>query len=194
MPLAREVSRRDGWYDASQHLDDIHSEILAFDQDEKNERSLESLDLFAGSANFFKESEAQGKSSMAIDVLHDEVNHDVLTKKGFCFVLHAILSMVTRLYVTNVFLEEGSLFSCSDWQRCLHLGMCQVEYGWIMCGSPCGLFVFMSSSYHMRSVDFPYGDQDKPKIRASNQLVINLVILLAIAHSRRVFFLYPNLG
>ncbi|CAK9002062.1 unnamed protein product [Durusdinium trenchii] len=40
-----------------------------------------------------------------------------------------------------------------------------VEYGMILCGPPCGLFVFLSASYHRRSMDFPYGDQSKPKIR-----------------------------
>ena len=60
----------------------------------------------------------------------------------------------------------------------------------LLAGPPCGLFIFLSSSYHRRSVDFPYGNQDLPKIRASNQLVINLLVLLAIAHSRRLFILF----
>lgn len=64
--------------------------------------------------------------------------------------------------------------------------------GWLMCGSPCGLFVFISSAYHRRSAFMPYGDQFKAKIRAANQLVINLVILLAVAHSRSVFIMFLN--
>ena len=36
----------------------------------------------------------------------------------------------------------------------------------------------------------PYGDQFKAKIRAANQLVINLIILLAVAHSRSVFIMF----
>lgn len=63
-----------------------------------------------------------------------------------------------------------------------------VEYGMILCGPPCGLFVFLSASYHRRSMDFPYGDQSKPKIRGANQLVINLIVLLAVAHKRKIFF------
>ena len=59
-----------------------------------------------------------------------------------------------------------------------------------MCGSPCGLFVFISSAFHRRSAWLPYGDQFKAKIRASNQLVINLIILLAVAHSRSVFIMF----
>ena len=58
----------------------------------------------------------------------------------------------------------------------------------ILCGPPCGLFVFLSASYHRRSMDFPYGDQSKPKIRGANQLVINLIVLLAVAHKRKIFF------
>ena len=60
----------------------------------------------------------------------------------------------------------------------------------LLAGPPCGLFIFLSSSYHRRSVDFPYGNQDLPKIRASNQLVINLLVLLAIAHARKLFILF----
>jgi len=62
--------------------------------------------------------------------------------------------------------------------------------GWLMCGSPCGLFVFISSAFHRRSAFMPYGDQFKAKIRAANQLVINLIILLAVAHSRSVFIMF----
>lgn len=59
----------------------------------------------------------------------------------------------------------------------------------MLLGPPCGLFVFISSSYHRRSAGMPYGDQSKPRICAANQLVINLVILLCVAHTRKIFFL-----
>lgn len=59
----------------------------------------------------------------------------------------------------------------------------------LMCGSPCGLFVFMASSFHMRSDAFPYGNQFQKAIRDSNQLIINLVVLLAVAHTRSIFIL-----
>ena len=58
-----------------------------------------------------------------------------------------------------------------------------------MCGCPCSLFVFMSSSYHKRSCDMPYGNQALPTIRRINQLVVNLTVLLALAHTRGVFFM-----
>ncbi|CAJ1418629.1 unnamed protein product [Effrenium voratum] len=51
----------------------------------------------------------------------------------------------------------------------------------LLCGPPCGLFVFLSSSYHRRSSLFPYGDQSNKKIRAANQLVINFLIILSVA-------------
>lgn len=59
-----------------------------------------------------------------------------------------------------------------------------------MCGCPCSLFVFMSSSVHKRSCAMPYGDQALPKIRRINQLVVNLTVLLALAHTRGVFFMH----
>ena len=68
-------------------------------------------------------------------------------------------------------------------------GTSKVRFGWAMCGPPCGLFVFISSSFHQRSWMFPCGDQAKWKVRASNQLTLNLLVLLCIAHFREVFFL-----
>ena len=56
-----------------------------------------------------------------------------------------------------------------------------------MSGSPCGLFVFIASSFHMRCLSFPYGNQMRAKVRDANQLIVNLVVLLAIAHSRSIF-------
>ena len=66
----------------------------------------------------------------------------------------------------------------------------KVEFGWLLCGPPCHLYVFMSSSFHCRSIDFPYGDQSKFAVRRANQIVINLLAMLCIAHSRKVFFLF----
>ena len=40
---------------------------------------------------------------------------------------------------------------------------------------------------------FPFGDQEKWKVRASNQLTLNLLVLLCIAHFREVFFLAPGM-
>ena len=41
----------------------------------------------------------------------------------------------------------------------------------------------------MRTSDDPYGDQFKAKVRAANQLVVNLIILLCVAHTRKVLIL-----
>ena len=59
----------------------------------------------------------------------------------------------------------------------------------MMVGPPCSLFVFMSSSYHHRSIEMPYGDQSKAKIRVCNQLITNLIVILCVAQSRGVMFL-----
>ena len=59
----------------------------------------------------------------------------------------------------------------------------------MLAGPPCGLFVFLSSSYHRRNMCYPYGDQFRGKVRASNQLVVNFLVLLAVAHARGLHWL-----
>lgn len=46
----------------------------------------------------------------------------------------------------------------------------------------------MSAVFHQRSIHFPYGDERKKAIREANQIVINLLVLLVIAHVRKIFF------
>ena len=70
----------------------------------------------------------------------------------------------------------------------------EVQWGMLLCGPPCGLFVFLSSSYHRRSSLFPYGDQSNKKIRAANQLVINFLIILSVAESRQLFWMWLGLS
>ena len=65
----------------------------------------------------------------------------------------------------------------------------KVPYGCLLAGPPCGLFVFMSSSYHRRTDACVYGDETLFKIRESNQIVVNLAILLCVAHARMIFYL-----
>ena len=91
MDATRIVSKKDGFFDASLYLDNIHELVEEFDADPTQTRTLKSLDLFAGHANFSKECESCGYSSKPIDILHDQVNHDILSEHGFYVILMAIL-------------------------------------------------------------------------------------------------------
>ena len=66
------------------------------------------------------------------------------------------------------------------------------QFGFLMCGPPCGLFIFLSISYHQRSQKQPWGDLGKLYVRQANQIMINLVVLMAIAHERFVFLGKPS--
>lgn len=50
--------------------------------------------------------------------------------------------------------------------------------------------MFLSSSFHRRTPLFPYGNQANKKIRDANQLVINFLVLLAVAESRNLFWMW----
>ena len=65
----------------------------------------------------------------------------------------------------------------------------QVVGGCILAGPPCSLFIFVSQSLHCRSAMNPFGDQQQSLVREANQIAINLVVLLAVAHSRKIYFL-----
>jgi hypothetical protein len=62
-----------------------------------------------------------------------------------------------------------------------------VQFGFLMCGPPCSLFIFLSAPVHKRSASQPWGDLAKPNIRRANTIMSNLAIILAIAHERFVF-------
>lgn len=95
MSEVRFVSKRDGLFDASQHLEQIETMVEAFDRNCPNGRELESLDLFAGKGNFASECEIRGHSTLAVDVLYDKVHMDLLKETGFHFVLLKILTLDT---------------------------------------------------------------------------------------------------
>ena len=90
----RTVRESDDFYDASQHLDDVEGRIISWNMDKDNYRHLSSLDLFAGRGNFCDECEKQNYQSMTLDVKEDPVNHDILTRKGFNYILDAVLTIV----------------------------------------------------------------------------------------------------
>ena len=62
-----------------------------------------------------------------------------------------------------------------------------VQFGFLMCGPPCSLFIFLSSSVHKRSKSQPWGNPEKGSVRRANVIMINLAIILTIAHERFVF-------
>ena len=159
----------DGLFDATsaENLPAIDHAVREFDHD--CSRDLHAMDLFCGAGNFAREAERRGQKAMAIDIVRDKRNHDITTERGFLYILTGILRIAPRLI--RVFFSF------------------EVPFSFIMCGPPCGLYVWMSSSVNKRSFLMPFGDQSLKCIRASNQLVINMIVLLAIAHSRSVFML-----
>lgn len=77
------------------------------------------------------------------------------------------------------------------WERgffnALHLVMSIVQFGFLMCGPPCALFIYLSCSVHKRSKSQPWGNHEKDSVRRANVIMINLAIILTIAHERFVF-------
>ena len=68
----------------------------------------------------------------------------------------------------------------------------QAPLAMLLAGPPCSLWIFISSSFHQRSeLNNFYGCQECGSMRHANQLVVNLLVLLCIAHSR--FVLYMSL-
>lgn len=61
-----------------------------------------------------------------------------------------------------------------------------VPGGFVPSGPPCSLFIFLSSSYHRRSVKQPRGDETKEKVRLANIIVSNACIILLIGIVRGV--------
>lgn len=56
----------------------------------------------------------------------------------------------------------------------------------LLCGIPCSLFVYMSSSVHKRSSKGPQGDESIDVVRAANAIASNAVELCRIASCRHV--------
>ena len=65
----------------------------------------------------------------------------------------------------------------------------KVPYGCLLAGPPCALFIFVSSSFHRRSNINIFGNQVEKLVRAANQVVSNLSVLLAICHARMVYWM-----
>ena len=94
----RVVSNWDQLFDAASNLCLIESFVERFDRDGRA-RDLEALDLFAGEGNFKKECEKLNVNAEGIDILTDKLNHDILTHRGFTYILQAVLRLVSRLLI-----------------------------------------------------------------------------------------------
>lgn len=101
----RKVVANDGHYDASADLEWVHDRVLIFD--DNYGRYADAVDLFCGKGNFSNECKKKGKTSIKIDILEDMDNHNILTKKGFGYVLCMLLSVVTSLNC-SVFVSSAS--------------------------------------------------------------------------------------
>lgn len=60
----------------------------------------------------------------------------------------------------------------------LGLGLSLVAGGLLSLAPPCSLYVFFSSSRHMRSLECPYGDETSWKVNLSNRIVLSMVAWL----------------
>ena len=59
----------------------------------------------------------------------------------------------------------------------------------ILCGPPCGLWIWISQSVHQRTTFNTVGDIGKHVVRCANTLVRNTILLLTIAHWRGVYYI-----
>jgi hypothetical protein len=84
--------------------------------------------------------------------------------------------------------------SRAGWFYALCLVLRLVPYGLLLAGPPCSLWIYMSKSFHGRSKTNPGGLEFKDKVAASNLLVSNLAVLIAIAISRKIFALIEQPG
>lgn len=190
----------DKLFDATTNLDQIEAYVKAFDADPTKKRDLQTMDIFAGEGNFTKTCKQREISCASVDILYDNVKHNFVSETGFYHILSLMLTVVSGICLVMGWSKVELLwfvFPCFFCWLCpgitihnLSVALAsKVEFGWLLLGPPCGLFVFMSSSYHGRNCAFPYGDQEKKRVREANQIVINMLIMLCIAHYRRLFFL-----
>ena len=168
-----------------------------FDADKSKQRVLESMDIFGGEGNFRKLCEKIGVSCKGNDILYDNVMHNFVTETGFFFILTMISMMLT--VVSGIGLE--SFFGGGRYCRSLRsLNPCMqpavdchcVHLRWSLGGYYVGLHVTcMCSCPRPSTADLsisPMGTRASMQC-GEHQIVINLLAMLCIAHSRKVFFL-----
>ncbi|CAE8602990.1 unnamed protein product, partial [Polarella glacialis] len=67
----------------------------------------------------------------------------------------------------------------------MHLGLRLVDGGIVVGGPPCSLFVFLSSSVHMRHIFSPSGCPWNDKVRLANQIVRNVATFIRVLKTQR---------
>ena len=86
-------------------------------------------------------------------------------------------------------LQGDNMVSKAGFFLALNVILMMVPAGLLLLGPPCSLWVFFSSSFHKRTLSNPAGDTSKKLVRDANTLVRNVVLLLAIANYRNLFFI-----
>ena len=73
-------------------------------------------------------------------------------------------------------------------QTCLRI----VKDGLQWLGVPCASFSWLASSTHSRSIRLPFGDEQRPFVRAGNLVSSRAMILAILGISRGVFYFVEN--
>ena len=103
--FARRIDPQDGFFDASQHLEEIHKQVGDFDKSSQ-ERDLQAIDMFCGAGNFNAECNKVGIACQPVDLRVSD-SHNLLTAKGFWCILSLILRIVSLLDLAGLSLKCG---------------------------------------------------------------------------------------
>ncbi|CAK9055567.1 WD_REPEATS_REGION domain-containing protein [Durusdinium trenchii] len=73
--------------------------------------------------------------------------------------------------------KQDDILTRAGFFRMLNLMLGLVQFGIIVAGPPCSLFVAACASVHRRRADQVLGDQSRMSVRLGNQIWINVVAL-----------------
>ena len=85
----RLIELQDGFFDASQHLEEIQNSVEKFDESEIP-RTLQFLDCFAGVGSFFNVCTELGYNARSIDKLKEHTFENILDRRGFFNILFLV--------------------------------------------------------------------------------------------------------
>jgi len=85
-----------------------------------------------------------------------------------------------RSYEDNILTKPG-------FERLLHIILRVRDWGIVLCGPPCSLWIFLSSNYHCRKKMAAEGDETKKEVLQANIVVQNLIVLLVICALRKAW-------
>ena len=86
-------------------------------------------------------------------------------------------------------LYGDDILTHGGFHKLLRQTLCLKQRSIAVCGPPCSLWVFLSSSFHMRSKENPAGDDTKDAVVAANTIVTNLCMILIVMAFRQAWFL-----